>query len=301
MIADPDAPCDKNLDIDDDDPYAAARAVGICKLATDSSDWGLVWAGYVMVAGAEPSTDKDFDVGHGILTDFGKRVKPLEGERLLALSSGTARAPGDKGYQSPAGFEKGYGPSESPPGFPKESPSCPGVVTGKTFDDIGLELVLRPPKGAKAIAFDFSFFTYEWPQYVCSQFNDFFVALLFPPPPDFEDGNISFDQQGNPISVNNVFVRVCDCIGGPPCPAPVENPVKEFDCKLGPKLLENSGFENHAATSWLVTKAPVNEDDEILLRWGVYDSGDEVLDSTVVIDNFRWLGDDADPGTLPIE
>jgi len=301
VIADPGAPCDKDLEIDDDDAYAAARAVGICKLATDDDDWGLISAAYVMVNGGKPVDNKNFDLGHGLLTDLGPKVLPLEGERLLALSSGTARAPGDKGYKSPAGFEKGYGPSESPPGFPKESPSCPGVTTGKPYDDIGLELLLRPPEGAQSLAFDFSFFTYEWPDYVCSEFNDFFVALLNAPPPKYEDGNISFDQEGNPVSVNNAFVRVCDCTMGPPCQAPPEDPVKEFDCKLGDKLLNKSGFESHAATSWLTTKAPVSAGEEVQLRWGVYDSGDEMLDSTVVIDNFRWLGDDADPGTLPIE
>ena len=34
------------------------------------------------------------------------------------------------------------------------------------------------------------------------------------------DGNISFDELGNPISVNNAFLDVCGCPDGPPCLAP---------------------------------------------------------------------------------
>jgi hypothetical protein len=32
----------------------------------------------------------------------------------------------------------------------------------------------------------------------------------------------------------------------------------------------------------------------IKIMWGVYDSGDGVLDSTTLIDNWRWI---AEPGT----
>ena len=54
---------------------------------------------------------------------------------------------------------------------------------------------------------------------MCSQYNDFFVSLLNPIPTGQMDGNISFDKQGNPVSVNNAFVEVCGCDGGPPCNA----------------------------------------------------------------------------------
>jgi len=224
----------------------------------------------------------------------------MAGQRLLALSSGTARQPNDPGYFGPSGYDKGHGCS-SPTGYPKESPACPYVTTGEPNDCVALELTLRAPPQANGFAFDFNFFTYEWPTWVCSVFNDFFIALLDPPPPGQDDGNISFDYLGNPVSVNNALVRVCGCNPGPPCYAPPDLPKKKYTCELGDFQLDGTGFEEHAATGWLVTKAPVEAGGTITLRWTVYDSGDHVLDSTVVIDNFRWLGEASpDAGTVPI-
>jgi len=301
VIADPDGPCDDGISASTDDPFDGARAVGLCKLASGDDDWGVIDAEWVRVDGSDAINVSGYDIGHGVLHRFGDRVQPREGERVLVLSSGTARLPGQLGYESPTGFDKGYtGPS--PEGYPKESPACEGVVTGETHDDVALEITLRAPPGAQSFGFDFNFFTYEWPDWVCSQFNDFFVALLQPPLDGLPDGNISFDQLGNSVSVNMAFVRVCDCVGGPPCGAPPLTPVIAYDCELGSDQLSDTGFEERAATGWLVTKAPVEPDQVIKLRWGVYDSGDGVLDSTTVIDHFRWLGDPADsPGTTPLQ
>jgi hypothetical protein len=302
VIADPEAPCDGGIAIDSEDPTAAARALGICKDAADDQDWGLIDARWTAADGGDPTDDPDWSLGHGLLGDFGD-VSPREGQRMLALSSGAARAPGDNDFVSPAGFDKGY-ISPSPAGFPKPAPACPGVVTGATHDDVALELVLRAPPEARALAFDFDFFTFEWPDYVCSEFNDYFVALLAPAPTGQSDGNISFDSDGNSVSVNNALVRVCDCANGPPCAAPPLVPRIEYDCAEGAGELADTGFETHAATSWLATEAPVEPGGELTLRFAVWDSGDGVLDSTVVIDAFRWLGDtpdDDEPVTNPIE
>jgi hypothetical protein len=294
VIPDPDAPCDQGLDLKDKDPHHAARALGLCKRAVRGDDWGLVSAAWVMADGSVPVTDGDFHVGHGILRHFGDHIDTPEGDRILVLSSGTAREPGQGEWVSPAGFDKGY-ESQPPAGYPKEAPACPGVETGATHDDIGLEITVRAPPGAQSFAFDFDFFTYEWPDWVCSPFNDYFLALLDPPVAGLDDGNISFDQEGNPVSVNNALVRVCSCSSGPPCLAPSTDPVRSYDCELGPSRLEGTGFEAHAATGWLTTTAPVAGGDQITLRLTVFDSGDGVLDSTVVLDGFRWLGEPLGP------
>jgi hypothetical protein len=294
VIADPAAPCDQDLALDDPDPYAGAAALGLCKRARGDDDWGILEARYTLIDGSEPDSPS-FDLGHGLLPSLGRRMRPFEGESFLALSSGTARPPGHSEFVSPAGFDKAY-ISEPPFGFPKESPSCDDVVTGLTRDDIALELVMRAPPEARSLAFQFTFFTFEWPVYVCSEFNDFMVALLEPFPPGQPDGNISFDQLGNPVSVNNALVRVCSCADDPPCQAPPEEPRVSYDCELGDDELEGTGFELHAATSWLVTRAPVTPGEIVKLRIGVFDSGDGLLDSTTLVDGFRWL---ANPIELP--
>jgi hypothetical protein len=217
------------------------------------------------------------------------------------LSSGTARAPTDPGYKDVGGYDKQY-TGGHPLGFPKESPACPGSITGVLHDGTGVEITLRVPSNAKGFSFDFNFYTYEWPSYVCSQYNDFFVALLAPIPTGQTDGNISYDSQGNPVSVNNAFVDVCGCTAGPPCIAGG----KTYACGLGASELTGTGFgldggyADHAATSWLKTTAPADPGSEITIRWGVYDSGDGVLDSTTLIDNWQWSAEPGKVGTAPV-
>jgi hypothetical protein len=286
-IPDPDAPCDADLEAGEADPVAAAGAVELCKQASGTG-WGVVSARWALPNGSDAPDVMTFDVGHGVLPAFGV-VDPHRGERMLALSSGTARQPMDPDWMDPAGFDKGYA-SEHPAGFPKQSPSCPGVITGMPHDGIALEVTLRAPGEAAGFSFDFQFFTYEWPDYICSPFNDAFVALLSPPPQGQSDGNVSFDMDGNPISVNNALLSVCGCAAGPPCEAPPLTPLKTFDCPLGDDTLADTGFETRAATGWLVTKSPVEGGETIKLRWAIYDSADGILDSTVLIDDFTWLG-----------
>jgi hypothetical protein len=298
-VFDPAAPCDEGLAFDSLDPYDAAAALGICTRAEGAADWGILDARWAMADGSNATINPNFDVGHGILDAFGSAATPQEGSNFLALSSGTARQPGHPDYQSVEGFDKGY-TSPSPAGYPKESPACAGVITGPTFDDVALEVTLRAPPMAESLAFDFNFYTYEWPDYVCSEFNDFFLAFMTPIRDGQNDANISFDSEGNIVSVNNALVRVCGCAGGPPCDAPPLAPILSYDCEEGASELALTGFEGRAATSWLVTRAPVEPDEEVTLRWTVYDSGDGVLDSTVVLDNFRWLGDaEGGPVTNP--
>jgi len=294
----PDPPCDAGLAIDEADPLVAIKAVELCKMSPDPAEWGLVSAQWVMADGSPPPASSlvNFHLGHGLLTDFGANINVRKGERMLALSSGTARQPTDPGYQDVGGFDKQYTGGQ-PMGFPKESPACPGSITGESHDVAGIEVKIRAPSNAHGFSFDFDFFTYEWPGWVCTTFNDFFVAILSPIPAMQMDGNISFDSQGNPVSVNNAFLEVCGCDGNPPNPCPAGG--KSFTCALGDTDLIGTGFGfdtgygDHGSTSWLQTKAPIDPGTEITLRWAVYDSGDGILDTTTLIDNFQWI---AEPG-----
>ncbi|MRG94429.1 hypothetical protein [Polyangium spumosum] len=289
--------CDQALVVDSNDPFDAARAVELCKIAAPgSTDWGVVSANWVMADGSPATSDADFHRGHGNLSGFGPNVTPRAGSKLFAVSSGTGRQPTDVGYASPGGFDKGYS-SGHPQGFPKESPACPGTLTGTPRDATAVELEIRVPQNANGFSFDFYFYTYEWPVFMCSQYNDFFVAILSPIPMGQPDGNISFDMQGNPISVNNAFMNVCGCSGGPPCLAGG----KTFTCPLGTMELIGTGFEDHAGTGWLKTQAPATPGSTIRIRWGAYDSGDGVLDSTALVDNWAWIAEAGTTvGTAPI-
>lgn len=302
-IEDPEAPCDSGVDIDTEDAAQAAAAIGICKQADSDDDWGLVEAKWTMGNGAPIPTDAipNYHVGHGVLDDFGAEVDPLEGDKVLALSSGTARNPDEPGYETVEGWAKGF--TDNPvAGLSYTSPACPNTPdTGQPHDTVALELRLRAPEGAEGIAFDFNFFTFEWPEYVCSTFNDYFAAMMTPSPNN--KLNISFDSAGNQITVNNALVEVCDCGNGPPCDAGMLT----YECADGASMLTGTGFEGdpssftHAATGWLSTQAPLVAGENIIVRFAVWDSGDGVLDSTAIVDNFRWLGyAEPDPETTPI-
>jgi hypothetical protein len=293
--------CDaQTTDIAGNDPMDGARAIGLCQVATNADKkWGVLDAQWVMADGS-PSTNP---LGHGILNAFGPNVNCQEGHHMLALSSGTARQPTDPDYDDVGGHDSGTS-SPPPPGFPIDSPACGGVNTqgSEANDPAGLELTIRVPTNAKSFTFNFNFFTYEWPVYVCSQYNDFFVALQDPAPSNAQMGNISFDSQGNPVSVNNGLVDVCGCDSGPPCNEGMYAQ-KKFDCPLGTNALIGTGFgvdtgyEDHGSTYWLQTQSPAQPGSVMKLRFAVWDAGDHVLDSTTLIDNFVWSADPATGST----
>ncbi|MEM1031207.1 MAG: choice-of-anchor L domain-containing protein [Myxococcota bacterium] len=282
--------CDQGINVAAADPMDGARAMGLCAdVAT--AGWGVTDARWVKADGS-PLDGAQLALGHGVLPSFGPNVLPQEGGTMLALSSGTARQPADAGYEPVSGYPKDPFPHVSPPGYPKESPSCPGVITGDPYDSAGLELRIKTPINAKSLRFNLNFYTYEFPIYICDTYNDFFVALMTPKPVDLPDGNISFDGLGNTISVNAGFLEVClpQTAGG-----------KNFPCALGAAELSGTGFEGAAATSWLETTAPVeNPGEEITLRFTIWDSGDGVLDSTTLLDNFRFDAEEGTSGTIPV-
>lgn len=280
--------CDQGLALDDNDPQSAAKAVELCKVANGPKDWGVTSAKWVSPDGSPAPVSPEYDLGHGLLGAFGPNVHVQAGQTMLGLSSGTARQPTDPGYQDVGGFSKGFS-SNSPPGFPKATPSCPGVVTGSPHDAVALEIALRAPSNAHGFSFDFNVFTYEWPEFSCSQFNDLFLALLSPVPAGLADGNISFDAQGDYIGPNSSLIEVCGC-AVPPCMAGG----KTFACDLGNQGLVDTGFtstqgEDHGSSGWLVSTAPVTPNQAITIRWTTYDSGDAILDTTTLLDNWRWI------------
>jgi hypothetical protein len=221
---------------------------------------------------------------HGILPTFGTSIKPKLGSTLLALSSGVARA-GVNG-SSPGGKDMGTR-SATPEGFPTPAPACGDkpIDNAKFANDaIALELVIRAPTNANSLSFDFDFYTYEYSSYICSTFNDFFVALLYSTASTVPaNHNIAFDSQVNPVSVNNGFLEVCS-----PYTYTYGNTSREFACALGTTELGGTGFEGHAATGWLSTQSNVVPGEELTVRFAVWDAGDHVLDTTVLVDRFQW-------------
>lgn len=290
--------CDSGLALASEDPMDAAKAIGLCNFVK-SAKWVLADGSPIP---SDPTKLANFHKGHGILPKFGTNNTPQEGVNMLMLSSGTAR---DKGHGESVyrTFDKNY-TSNAPFGFPKASPACPGVTTGLPHDATGVQLEINVPTNALSASFDFQFFTYEWHDFICQQFNDFFVAHVEPFPMGQMDGNVAFDKNGNPISVNNAFIDSCGCPGNPPGTCTAGG--VPFVCSLGKNALAGTPFESdlanpgwsHGSTGWLRTTMPVTPGATFRIRLVTYDSSDGNLDSSTLIDNWQWYGKPGEVGTI---
>jgi hypothetical protein len=279
-----------------------AKSLGLCQTIQKASDpkWGLISAkytkGYNQTA-APPAGQ------HGILKSFGSVVKPREGDAFGVLSTGWARAyDSDNGPQNAFKAGSGLAPfsllgGPLPAGYPKSSGNCPTI--GGAWDIAVVHLEIKTPANAQGFQFDFNFYSGEWPEWVCSPFNDGFIAYL--KSQAFNNGapdNVSFDSKGAPVSVNNAFFDRCTpnskvgCATGGSATAA---------CPGGESELAGTGFEDRGtycggkqttgggATGWLTSQAPVKGGETITLEFYIWNSGDDSYNSSVLLDNFRWV------------
>ena len=170
-------------------------------------------------------------------------------------------------------------------------------------DSVNLHLKLKAPANATGFSFSFRFYSHEYPQWVCSQFNDFFIALLNSKASGIPaDKNIVFDKVGNPVSINNAFFTSCTpftCTTNSNCKMSIyTNGCVSGKCSTingacpdGTNDLfafYNSSTEG-GATAWLTTKAPVVGGETFTLDFYIWDTGDGNLNSAAIIDKFQWI------------
>jgi len=183
---------------------------------------------------------------------------------------------------------------------------------------------LRAPTNAKAFSFNAYFFSAEFPEYVCTSFNDQFVALINTPGgtpapiPNPADKNLMTykDPQNQlwPIGINiakgtdlfsvcnkaDVTNQQCLQAGGGVTGQPSAN-----SCGLAAGDMPGTGFEKPAnsgcyiggGTYWLTTAGNVIPGGIVEIRIAVWDVRDHEYDSLAVIDGFRWLATPTLPGT----
>ena len=291
------------------DANAFVKAIGLCQTAaaTDTK-WGVVSATFT---NGHTSVAAPADAQHGILPKFGSTVIPREGTMLGVLSSGGAgeqdsdTGPFFKGAKT--GMQGspilgGTNSGDAPPGFPKSSFGCAATATATTVADvINLKLQIRVPLNAHGFSLDFDFWSGEWPEYVCSQFNDQFVPFLTSKAFNAGvAGNIAYDAKGSAIGTDASFfdrctpnaVVSCSGLGLDGGTAP---------CAAGDTELKGTGFDDPGmycgtqtssgggATGWLTSSAPVEPGEVITLELMIWDTGDPSYDSSVLLDHFTWL------------
>ena len=144
-------------------------------------------------------------------------------------------------------------------------------------DYVELRFEVDVPVDVVSLSYDFAFFSTEYPYYFGSEFNDMYVGWL---ESEAWTGNISFDANGNPISLNAGFLDYRDDAGNLP----------EF---------AGTCMRQHAGTGWLSTSTGVVPGEHITVAFAIFDLSDSILDSYVFLDNFQWGCEPGAPVTTP--
>jgi hypothetical protein len=280
-----------------------AKAMDLCQTTTAApplaqKKWGLIAATQLLADGSAPNTTALSDLQNwqtSIKTNFGTGgVVPQKNSTLAVISTGRARAAADSGWVLPISGSTFTTAITFPGGGPLATyvnahggqllagkcgtTTCP--VGAGANDSVNVRLQIRTPTNATGFSYNFRFYTGEYQSFQCTQFNDYFLASLTSGSPSIPaDHNISFDSLKNAVSVNNGFFQ--DCGGnGKACGT----------CPFGTASLAGTGFDQVAggSTEWLTTDAPIVPGEVITLEFVIFDVGDHIYDSTVLLDNFRW-------------
>jgi hypothetical protein len=286
------APLSVTCDDDDDDPW---HALGL------NCPGGPQVDGTITLTGPE-----QIHVHEGNLGTFAPPpFPPREGDKLVILSSGIADELPTPGAFVSTGI--GFGATPLPPPIQTNMVSAtetcyddPGLVgTGDcsntiqaqwdqgngSFDYAEMRISATVPLGTFGFSYDFAMFSAEYPVYYQTQFNDMYIAWL---ESEQWTGNVSFDDMGNPISLNAGFLDYKDAPNPFDCPAPCTAPE-----------LQGTAMEGHAGTRWLTTTAGVTPGEQMELVLGVFDLSDSVLDTVILLDNFQWACEGGAPVTIP--
>jgi hypothetical protein len=344
-------PCDGGLASDSIDAVDYAKAIGICRTATENppllkdKTWGLISAQLLRADGTALGNEHR---GHSLRDKLGGAITTLEGQRMVVLSSGMAAdatqtdpgpnggAPGGGNVSTSQGSEvdiksctqpycvEDWFSTANPPlkaanALPV-APSCGSGTAGepeKARDSVMLVLRLRAPTNAEAFSFNSYFLSAEYPEYVCSTFNDQIIALVDTPAgtpsiPNPKDKNLMTYNDGSqrwPIGINiakgTALFKVCESQStNPGC---WDSDVSPASCALGAAQLAGTGFEKASSspggcligggTYWLTTAGNVLPGQIVEIRIAIWDVGDTAYDSLVVIDGFKWMPGATLPGT----
>jgi len=213
-----------------------------------------------------------------IISDFGQfnhgdHSPELGDSGMVQLSTGMPAETAVQNYGESHSSYSGSG------GTYQNSYADPDGTFSTIRDLCGFELNVQVPAGAKGFAVDFIFFSAEYPEWLGQGYNDTFNIILNS---QNYSGNVAFDSTGSPISINNVLFNVCS------------------GCDTPSTTLSGTGYDGGVggATGWLTTTVPVVPGEVLSLYFAIYDEGDSLWDSDVLINNFRWL--EFQPGTGPV-
>jgi hypothetical protein len=326
------ANCDSGIASNTGNAADFAKAIDICETATaGDKKWGLLSAGWSLTNGTgTPDAN-----GHSVRDKFGTNLTPKGGASLMEISSGVAADANDNNpkYDSSQSYAHTSGASSPFPadfvtangGSLPNAPGCPDPSGSDANDPEMLTLKIRVPTNAKSFSMNVNFYSYEFPEWTCSPYNDFFVVLLDSAyngqPANPTDKNLAFytdaAMKKYPVGVNLAYGNTglfTQCKDGATGCAGILDGGKTGNIMTctGTNDLAGTGFDQDGldecdsgqyaggGTGWLQTSGNVVGGETITLRIAIWDTSDENLDSTAVIDNFQWSVDVSNPGTVVV-
>jgi hypothetical protein len=321
--------CDAGLASNSADPLQYAQAMDLCQftdeMPADPTErvWGVIEGQFSLASGAGNPAAQSRSLRDG----FGNNVMNRFGERLAVLSTG--RAADNAGDVNPgfASFQVGQSMGTSST-FPADwyaangnavpnAPGCVDPIDTSAQNPVMLRLRVRVPTNANSFSVDMYFFSAEYPEYVCTAFNDFFVTLVdSTEPTNPADGNIAIYDDGvntwpvgvNILSAANGLFTTCtdgtisDC-GTPEnytgCTSNVELLGTGFDLPGQVTYACDYGGEAGGGTGWLSMAGNVTPGETMEIRFAIWDTSDQLFDSLVLLDNWQWSVQASEPGVRP--
>jgi hypothetical protein len=329
MVDNPVAACDAGLVSNSADPDDYARAIDLCQFTeeapADPADetWGVISTQLQLTSGAGNPAANSRSIRDG----FGANNANQFGDRLAVLSTGFAADNLGDAMPGFAVFQEGQNMNTTA-AFPADwlganggnlpnAAGCPEPGGSAANDPVMLRLRVRVPTNANSFSVAMSFFSAEYPEYVCTQFNDFFVALVDSSDPgNPPDKNIAiYDDGANtwPVGVNILSAApglFTQCVNGSigQC-----GTVTNYNGCTGTTALTGSGFDQAGATTfscgysgfhgggtgWLTMSGNVTPGEIMEIRFAIWDTSDHIYDSLVLLDNWQWSVQASDPGVAP--
>jgi hypothetical protein len=331
-VDEPDVACDGGLPSNASDPLQYAAAINLCQTTTESGHlWGVISGSFTLANGLGTPAS----VSRSIRSGFGSGIPPRDGNAMAVLATGNAAA---TGQTNPAHipFQTGTDAGISSPApadwlaanggaFPN-APGCPDTLTATAFDPILLTLRIRVPGNARSFRLSANFLSAEYPEWVCSPFNDLLVVLLdsqfagTPANPADKNLAVAFTPGGAvPVGVNLAFGDsglFTQCLNGPTgctelavggstslCASTAGLAGTGMDVPNPPSDPGIPGWcdESNLAgggTGWLAVRGNVVPGENLTLRIAIWDSAEGRYDSLVLLDAFRWSLDPIEPGAV---
>ncbi len=279
-----------------------AQAMDLCQFTTaqppplPQRKWGVISAVQLLADGSTPTGANLVNLQNlqsAVLANYGTGgVAPTLGATMAGLSTGRMRDQGDAGYVDPATGGTNFGSSGQPPaaylaahgGSLPSSVGCSGQCPAGTGanDSVNLRLTVRVPTNAHGLTYRYRFFSADYWTYSCTTYNDLHLALLQTSAPGLPaDHQIASDVLGNPVSVNDKHLEICQAKGCYTCPLGI-GPL------AGTGLQLPSGSSLGGGTDWQEVRAQVTPGETLSLDLMVFDVSDGIYDSLVLLDGFTW-------------